>query len=62
MTKCSIGEKEYLTTEETMAYLGVKSAKTIRNYESLGLKSNQINGKKWYSKKEISKFMDKFLI
>lgn len=60
---CSIGEKDFLTLQETMAYLSV-SQNTINKWREAGLRTIKLgdgkNDKVYFSKKSIAEFMEKY--
>ncbi len=54
---CSIGEKDYLSLRETMAYLD-SSEKSIRKAVDSGLKIIRLGNRILFSKKSISAYLD----
>ncbi len=58
--KCTIGEKDFLTLDETIAYLGVCKS-TVYEYRKQGLRVIAKGGKTYYDKDEIKRFMRKDL-
>ncbi len=55
---CSIGEKDFLSVPETMAYLNLKSTDTLRKWRDKGLDYMRVGGFVYYSKKDIAIFME----
>ncbi len=53
---CSIGEKEFLTIDETMAYLCVSDA-ILRRWRNEGLKYIELEGRIYYAKEHLKEFL-----
>ncbi len=54
---CSIGEKDYLNIQETMAYLDLSEYSLTRMVED-GLKRIELGNKVLFSKKSIANYLD----
>lgn len=55
----SIGDKEYLTPEETLAYLSISKG-TLEKWKRMGLRFKKIERKVYYSKTQIADFLSRF--
>ena len=52
--------KEYLTSKEVKDYYVSVSAPTLKQWENLGLPVYQIQGKQFYKKSDIDKFIQRY--